>query len=58
MAAPENQSVEAENRHHRYSGYRIPWYVHLLWIGFWLFSIWYLLQYFVPALRVEIRKPP
>lgn len=58
MAAPEQTSAEAEHRHHRYLGYEIPWYVHTLWILFWILCIWYILRYQFPIIQSEIVNPP
>ena len=58
MSVPETNSPEAENRNHRYVGNRIPWYVHLIWVSFWLLATYYVLRYFVPALQREFLMPP
>lgn len=58
MATPEDRSPEAENRNHTYFGSEIPWFVHVLWVGFWLFAMGYLLVYALPALQEELLSPP
>lgn len=58
MPTDEITSAQEEGRHHTYAGYTIPWYVHLLWISFWLLCVYYVLAYLVPALRTEIVNPP
>lgn len=58
MAAIENRSAEAEHKEHRYIGNQIPWYVHLIWVTFWLFAVIYTLIYLLPALRTELLSPP
>jgi hypothetical protein len=50
-------SPQAENRNHRYVGNVIPWYVRVLWLGFWIFAISYVLIYLVPDVRRELRAP-
>ncbi|REJ64841.1 MAG: hypothetical protein DWQ31_20370 [Planctomycetota bacterium] len=50
----ERQAAETEHRHHHYVGSRIPWYVRLIWIGFWTFAVYYTIRYLVPALREEL----
>lgn len=53
-------SPEAERRYHRYVGNRIPWFVHLIWVSFWILAVVYVLRYLVPAIRKEIpaERPP
>lgn len=51
-------SPQAEHRHHAYVTNRIPWYVRVVWIGFWVFAIYYTVQYLFPALQVELVIPP
>lgn len=60
MAGPENitASAEAEARNHAYRGNAIPWYVRLIWIGYWILAIAYVLQWLIPALKTEIANPP
>ena len=48
----------AENRFHSYTGNRIPWYVRLIWVGFWVFAIYYVISYLFPDLQTEIVNPP
>jgi len=55
---PENPSAGNESRYHRYIGNAIPWGVRLIWIGFWIFAIYYTLRYVLPALQVELVTPP
>ena len=50
---PES-SAEAEHRFHHYRGNDIPWYVRLMWLGFWVFAIAYTIQFVFPSLRVEL----
>ncbi len=47
-----------ENRFHTYIGNRIPWYVRLIWVGFWVFAVYYVIQYLFPNLQVELLTPP
>lgn len=49
---------EDEHRFHSYVGNRIPWYVRLIWIGFWVFAIYYVITYLFPDLQTEIVNPP
>ncbi len=58
MADHDPGSVEQEARYHRYTGNAIPWYVHLLWVLFWCFSMYYIGSYLLPALKSELAAPP
>ena len=54
----KHTSAQVENRWHSYVGSRIPWYVRLIWLMFWVFAIYYTIAYLFPALQVEIVSPP
>jgi hypothetical protein len=58
MADQELQNALEEGKHHRYAGYAIPWYVHVIWLSFWILCIYYVLAYLFPAMRAEIVNPP
>ncbi len=55
---PGERTPEAEIQNHRYVGNEIPWYVHALWVLFWVFAIAYVFAYLFPALREELLSPP
>ena len=54
----ERTTAQEEARHHRYVGNAIPWGVRLIWIGFWIFTVYYSIRYLLPALQVELVTPP
>jgi hypothetical protein len=54
----ESTSPEAEGRFHTYVGNRIPWYVRLMWLCFWVFAVYYVITYLFPDLQSEILNPP
>jgi len=54
----DETAADAEHRFHHYTGNRIPWYVRLVWLLFWVFAVYYTLQYLFPALRIELKSPP
>jgi hypothetical protein len=54
----EPTTAEAETRFHTYKGNRIPWYVRLMWLGFWVFAVYYVITYLFPDLQTEIFNPP
>jgi len=58
MATPEDTPAEVEGQHHRYRGSRIPWFVHLIWLTFWLFAVSYIVIYLFPKMRTELLPPP
>lgn len=55
---PDSSSAEAEGRFHTYVGNRIPWYVRLIWLAFWVFAVYYTIAYLFPDLQTEILNPP
>jgi hypothetical protein len=48
-------SAETENSYHRYRGSEIPFYVRLLWVGFYSLAIYYVIRYMFPAIQQEFR---
>ena len=54
MSEVENTTAEVEHQHHHYRSNEIPWYVRLIWIGFWVFAVYYTIRYLFPALQVEL----
>jgi hypothetical protein len=58
VAKPDNTAPEIEAKNHAYLGNVIPWYVRLLWVGFWILCVAYILRWLVPALKSEIANPP
>ena len=55
--APEDGSAVAESRFHTYVGNRIPWYVRVIWVCFWIFAIYYVITYLFPDLQTTVFKP-
>ena len=51
-------SAESEHHFHNHNGNAIPWCVRLIWIGFWVFAIYYTVQFLFPAVRVELFQAP
>ena len=58
MIPIENPSPEAEGQHHTFVTHRIPWFVHLLWVVYWVMSISYILYYQFPVIQRELMNPP
>ncbi len=51
MPEHPNTSVEEDSRFHTYTTHRIPWYVRVMWIGFWIGCIWYIIKFAIPMAR-------
>ncbi|MBL9094551.1 MAG: hypothetical protein JNL96_25235 [Planctomycetaceae bacterium] len=49
-------SPQAEHRHHAYVTNAIPWWVRAVWLGFWIFTIYYSIVYMFPAFQSEIER--
>lgn len=45
---------EIEHQYHHYRGNEIPWYVRLIWLGFWIFAIAYTIRLLFPAMQIEL----
>jgi hypothetical protein len=58
MKAPETGPNDAERTYHRYVTHNIPWYVHALWIVFWIFAVSYVLIYFLPSVGQDFAPKP
>lgn len=58
MSESAEDTPVAEHQHHRYVSNRIPWYVRGMWLGFWVFAIYYTVYYVFPALQIELTNRP
>ena len=47
-------SIKTDDTYHAYRGNEIPWYVRLIWIGFWVFAITYTIRFLFPAVQIEL----
>jgi hypothetical protein len=54
----EYAPADVEHKFHNYRGNRIPWYVRLIWLGFWIMAIYYVVQWTFPTLQYELTSPP
>lgn len=54
MAQVEKHTPEVEGKFHAYRGNEIPWYVRLMWLGFWILAVAYTIRLLFPALRREL----
>lgn len=57
LEQPDQTSAAVEGRFHTYVGNRIPWYVRLLWVCFWVFAVYYVITYLFPDLQTAIFNP-
>ncbi|MCC7291679.1 MAG: hypothetical protein IT449_06430 [Phycisphaerales bacterium] len=52
MSAQTDQASAADDRrYHSYTTHRIPWYVRLMWVVFWVALVWYLVKFAIPAAK-------
>lgn len=58
MNETDNPPPEQENQFHTYVTHRVPWFVHVLWLCFWILAIWYVLTYQFPIIQSEFKSPP
>lgn len=54
----ENASAEQEAKFLNYTGNAIPWGVRLVWIFFWILTIYYVITFMIPAIQTELLAPP
>ncbi len=57
MSSDDSVAGEAtmpEQQYHNYTSNDIPWYVRLMWLGFWVLAIVYTIRYLFPALQSEL----
>ena len=50
--------ARTEGHWHSYVSSRIPWYVRLMWLMFWVFAVYYTITYLFPTMQIEIVTPP
>jgi hypothetical protein len=47
-----------EEQYHYHHGNQFPWFVHVLWVCFWILAIWYIITYQLPLAKQEFLSPP
>ena len=50
----KNDDIVSDNKFHNYTSNAIPWYVRMIWLGFWVFAIAYTIRFLFPALQTEL----
>src|SRR5262249_55424092 len=58
MSKPPDTPPEVEGKNHAYVGNAIPWYVRLLWVGFWILGLASPPRWGPPRLKRETITPP
>jgi hypothetical protein len=58
LPPPEPTAPEVEHSFHRYRSNQIPWFVHLLWVCFWILAVYYVLRFLFPVIQGELSNPP
>lgn len=51
MSEPIGPNAQQEGQYHNYTTHRIPWFVRIIWIGFWIGLVWYLVKYAIPSAK-------
>ena len=49
-----SNDIQSDNQFHDYSSNTIPWYVRLMWLGFWTLAVVYTIRFLFPAVQVEL----
>ncbi len=50
---PDSSKSEAkqDSRYHTYTTHSIPWFIRVMWVGFWIGMIWYIVKYAIPMAK-------
>ena len=54
MSQVEHSSIKTDDQYHHYTSNTIPWFVRLMWVGFWVFTVVYTIRFLFPAIQVEL----
>lgn len=52
-----DNDIASDSQFHNYTGNSIPWYVRLMWLGFWILAVVYTIRFLFPAVRTELFQP-
>ena len=50
----DKENIAADSQFHNYTSNAIPWYVRILWLGFWILAVVYTIRFLFPALQAEL----
>lgn len=51
MSDVSNTNVDQEKRCHNYATHRIPWFIRIIWVCFWIGLFWYLVRNAIPSAK-------
>jgi hypothetical protein len=51
MSEAPHRTPQEDRAFHTYETHRIPWYVRLIWVGFWIGAIWYVIRFAIPSAK-------
>ncbi len=51
MSQAIDSTAQTDRAFHTYTTHHIPWYVRLLWVGYWVGAIWYVVKYAIPMAK-------
>ena len=51
MPEPTGPTAEQEGQFHTYTTHRIPWFIRVMWICFWIGCVWYIIKWAIPSAR-------
>ena len=54
MSEVDKATPKTEGQFHHYRGNEIPWYIRLMWLGFWVLAVAYTIKFLFPALQLEL----
>ena len=49
-----SNDIQSDSQFHDYTSNTIPWYVRLMWLGFWILAVVYTIRFLFPAVQVEL----
>jgi hypothetical protein len=58
MTTPDHRPPELARKHHRFLRPRLPWYIQLIWMAFWLFALAFVVYFLFPALQKQLLSVP
>ena len=48
---PSGSTAEQDRQYHTYTTHRIPWYIRMMWIAYWIAAVWYVIKYAIPTAK-------
>lgn len=47
----DGPTPDQDSTYHTYTTHRIPWYIRVMWIVFWVGLIWYIVKWGIPSAK-------